>query len=180
MTLGAIILAGGASRRMGEDKALIEWGGVRAIDHVARLAAEVGADPVIVSGADYGYRFVPDPQAGAGPVAGLLAASAVLRTQGVEAAVVLAVDAPTITAADLAPLLAAPAPGAAYVGLPAPMVLHFAAIPGDVEGDWPLRRLVERAGVAELAMPAGVHGRLRGANTPLERETLLKNAALKT
>jgi molybdenum cofactor guanylyltransferase len=180
MTLGAIILAGGASSRMGEDKALVEWDGLRAIDCVVRLAGEAGADPVIVSGADYGYRFAPDPEVGAGPVAGLLAASAMLRAEGIEAALVLAVDAPTITAADIAPLLAAPAPGAAFAGLPAPMVLHFSAIPADVENGWPLRRLVERAGLAELAMPAGVHGRLRGANTPLERQTLLKNAAPKT
>jgi len=180
MTLGAIILAGGASRRMGDDKALVEWDGVRAIDRVVRLAAEAGADPVIVSGPDYGYRFAPDPEVGAGPVAGLRAASAMLRADGVEAALVLAVDAPTLTAADLAPLLAAPAPGAAFAGLPAPMVLHFAAIPGDVEDGWPLRRLVERAGLAELATPAGAHGRLRGANTPLERDTLLKNIEPKT
>jgi molybdopterin-guanine dinucleotide biosynthesis protein A len=37
-TLGAIILCGGGSRRMGRDKALLDWGGERAIDRVAALA----------------------------------------------------------------------------------------------------------------------------------------------
>ena len=179
MKMGAIILAGGASRRMGADKALIEWDGVRAIDRVVRLARDVGADPVIVSGADHGIRFVPDPEAGAGPVAGVLAASSILRSEGVEVALVLAVDAPTITAEDLAPLLGASAPGAAFAGLPAPMVLHVMAVPPDAENGWPLRRFVERAGLKELPVPRGAHNRLRGANTPLEQQTLIKSGAPK-
>jgi molybdopterin-guanine dinucleotide biosynthesis protein A len=36
-----------------------------------------------------------------------------------------------------------------------------------------LRRLVERAGLAALAVPAEAEARLRGANTPEERAGLL-------
>jgi molybdopterin-guanine dinucleotide biosynthesis protein A len=34
----AVILAGGASSQMGADKALLDWGGARAVDLVAGLA----------------------------------------------------------------------------------------------------------------------------------------------
>lgn len=91
---------------------------------------------------------------------------------------VLAVDAPTLTPLDLAPLLAAPSPGAAFVGLPIPMVADREALPSDAEADWPLRRLVERAGLAQIDPDPAAAVRLRGANTPEEHERLLREAGL--
>ena len=173
---GALILTGGGSRRMGRDKAGLDWGGARAVDLVADLARAVGAGPVLTVGADLGLPFVPDPEPGPGPVGGVLAGAAALREAGLTRALILAVDAPTLTAADLAPLLAALAPGAAFEGLPLPMVLDLSALPADAQSGWPLRRLVERAGLLAVPVPAGAEARLRGANTPEERERLLPSA----
>ena len=152
---GAIILTGGASRRMGTDKALLDWDGRRAVDRVVALAQETGAARVLTAGRDHGLEHVEDPYPGAGPVAG-----------------VLAVDAPTVTAGDLAALLAAPAPGAFYEGLPVPMAVAFDAFPADALPDWPLMRLVERTGLAALPCDETMRLRLRGANTPEERARL--------
>lgn len=170
---GALILTGGGSRRMGRDKAALEWDGVRAVDHVADLARTVGAQAVLSVGADLGLSWVPDPEPGAGPVGGVLAGVEALWALGLERALILAVDAPTLVAEDLAPLLAAEAPGAAYEGLPLPMVLTFTAVPDDAVAGWPLRRLVERAGLQTVALPAEAEARMRGANTPEERARLL-------
>jgi molybdopterin-guanine dinucleotide biosynthesis protein A len=170
---GVLILTGGGSRRMGRDKAALDWGGVRAVDRLDALARALGAERVLTVGADLGLPFVPDPEPGAGPVGGVLAGAAALRAAGLARALILAVDAPTITADDLAPLLAAPAPGAAFEGLPLPMVLDLSALPNDAQAGWPLRRLVERAGLAVVAVPAEAEARLRGANTPEERAGLL-------
>lgn len=167
MRLAAIILAGGASSRMGEDKALVLWDGVRAVDRVAALARLAGADEVIVAGGDYGLPFVADPEPQAGPVAGILAAARHLRA---DCLLIFAVDAPTLTIGDLAPLFATS--GAAYAGLPIPMLIETSAIPADAANDWPLRRFVERAGLASIEPPPEALGRLRGANTPEERRTL--------
>jgi molybdopterin-guanine dinucleotide biosynthesis protein A len=87
--------------------------------------------------------------------------------------VALAVDAPTIGLADIAPLLALSGPGAAYEGLHLPMVVDIAAIPAEAQSGWPLARLAERAGLARPVCPPDAWGRLRGANTPTERATLL-------
>ncbi len=95
-----------------------------------------------------------------------------LAAHGLTRALVLAVDAPTVTVEDLAPLLAAVEPGAFYDGLPLPMMLSLSALPADAEAAWPLRRLVERAGLATLACDEAVRARLRGANTPEERTSL--------
>jgi molybdopterin-guanine dinucleotide biosynthesis protein A len=171
---GALILTGGGSRRMGRDKADLDWGGARAVDRVADLARAVGARDVLTVGTDLGLPWVPDPEPGAGPVGGVLAGVAALRRLGLERALILAVDAPTLTAEDLAPLLAAQAPGAAYQGLPLPMVLALSAVPEDAVAGWPLRRLVERAGLVVVDLPVEAEARLRGANTPEERARLLR------
>ena len=169
-SLGAIILCGGGSRRMGRDKALLDWDGRRAVDRVADLARAVGAEALVTAGADLGLPWVPDDEAGAGPVGGVLAGAAALGTTRL---LVLAVDAPTMTPEDLAPLLAA---GGYYEGLPVPMVLDAGAIPAEAEAGWPLRRFVERAGLASLPVPEGAMGRLRGANTLEEFRALTKAA----
>ena len=169
-SLGAIILCGGASRRMGRDKAVLDWGGRRAVDRVAALARAAGATTLVTAGADLGLPWVPDDEAGAGPVGGVLAGA---RALGTARLLVLAVDAPTVTFEDLAPLLAN---GGFYEGLPVPMVVAAAALPADAEAGWPLRRLVERAGLKALPVPQGALARLRGANTPEEVEALTKTA----
>jgi molybdenum cofactor guanylyltransferase len=178
MRLGAMILTGGASERMGEDKAVLLWGGVRAVDRVAEVARALGADPVITAGAeDYGLPHARDAQLRGGPVGGVLAGAAALRAAGCDQAVVLAVDAPTLQPADLAPLFAQGRGGAAFEGLHLPMLIDLMALPADAGVDWPLARLVERAGLTRLPCPADAVTRLRGANTPAEREALLEALA---
>jgi molybdopterin-guanine dinucleotide biosynthesis protein A len=176
--LDAIILTGGASRRMGRDKASQLWGGVRAVDLVANLARAVGARRILTCGdGDFGLERVPDPAPFAGPVGGVLAGLAALGTDG-RRVLVLATDAPTLTVGDLAPLIAAPRPGAAFSGLPIPMVIDRAAVPADCLEDWPLRRLVERADLAQIEPDPQAALRLRGANTPEEYDRLLREARL--
>ena len=176
-TLAAAILVGGASSRMGLDKAAQDWRGRRAVDWVADLARAAGASQVITAGGDYGLPFSADPAPQAGPVAGVIAAAARLRVEGFQRILLLAVDAPTLTLADLGPLLASPAPGAAYDGFPLPFVADLAALPSDAEDGWPLKRLAERAGLTVLPCTPDVTRRLRGANSPEERAALLADWA---
>jgi molybdopterin-guanine dinucleotide biosynthesis protein A len=175
MTLAAVILVGGASSRMGLDKSALDWGGLRAVDRVAELARAVGVSQVITAGGDYGLPYVLDPEPQAGPVAGVLAALPILRAAGAERMLLLAVDAPTLRPADLAPLLAAADPGAAFDGFPLPAVMNINAVATDAEARWPLRRLIERTGLEILRCDAPLATRIRGANTPEERAALLSN-----
>ena len=178
MQLGAIILSGGASSRMGVDKAAMDWLGRRAVDRVADLAVEVGAQIVVTVGVtDYGLPLVAEETPMGGPVGGVLAGAQALRDAGCLRALVLAVDAPSLAAQDLTPLLAAGAAGAAYEGLHLPLVVALGALPPDARADWPMARLAERAGVIRLAAPNQAQARLRGANTPQEREALLEELA---
>jgi molybdopterin-guanine dinucleotide biosynthesis protein A len=175
MRLGALVLTGGASSRMGVDKAELDWLGARAIDRVIALAETLGAAPVLGVGArSYGRPQVAEEPAMSGPVGGILAGAAALRSKGCERALVLAVDAPGLCAQDVRPLLQAPGNGATYEGLPLPMVVALSSLPAEARSDWPLARLAEAAGLQQLNCPTEARARIRGANTPEEREALLR------
>lgn len=79
--MNALILAGGGSKRMGRDKALIERpDGTRQIDHIAALAREF-CDAVFLSLKEEGsvtsdLPVIPDLHPGEGPVAALESAAA--------------------------------------------------------------------------------------------------------
>lgn len=174
MDLAAIILVGGASSRMGTDKAVLPWNGRRAVDRIADVARQVGAERVLTAGGgDYGFPRVDDPAPDGGPVAGIAAAVAALRVASCRRVLVLAVDAPTVRPGDLAPLVASASSGAAYEGLNLPLVMDLAAAPDDAGAGWSVRRLIDAAGLARLTCPPSSADRLRGANTPEERERLL-------
>jgi molybdopterin-guanine dinucleotide biosynthesis protein A len=178
MSLGAIILTGGAASRMGADKATLPWLGVAAIDRVAQLARAAGAQVLVSVGpGDYGLPRVMDNPPLGGPVGGVMAGVDALRRAGCDRALVLAADAPTIRPQDIQPLLAQGGSGATFEGLHLPMVLDLAAVPSGTQAGWPMARLADLAGLERLLCPPQARARLRGANTPEERESLLTELA---
>jgi molybdopterin-guanine dinucleotide biosynthesis protein A len=95
--IAGLLLTGGASRRMGEDKALIEVDGRRLVDRAAALLSAV-ADPVVEVGPGWsGLPAVREDPPGSGPLAALGAGAAALRAAGHDGPVlVLAVDMPRV------------------------------------------------------------------------------------
>ena len=97
--LGAV-LAGGASSRMGADKAFIEIDGAPMVVRAAAALEAAGASPVVVVGGDgarlraLGLDAVPDRHPGEGPLGGVITALAALDSHGagIEAAVTLPCD----------------------------------------------------------------------------------------
>jgi molybdopterin-guanine dinucleotide biosynthesis protein A len=159
---------------MGADKASLRWNGRSAVARLADVARLSGAGAVVTAGgADHGLPRVDDWVPDAGPVAGIVAGLAALRAAGYARALVLAVDAATLEPQDLAPLFVAPAPGAAYDSLNLPLVMDITAAPKDVGPGWAVGRFIAAVGLARPVAPAEAYERLRGANTPEERETLL-------
>jgi molybdopterin-guanine dinucleotide biosynthesis protein A len=100
-------VAGGHSRRMGRDKALLPWGQATLLDHTLDLLRHVCADVRILSGAaprylDHGATVVLDHLREVGPLGGIEAA---LASPGVPAGLFLAVDMPFVTVELLQALL---------------------------------------------------------------------------
>lgn len=103
-----IVLAGGLSRRMGRDKALLEIDGETLVAGARRRLAEVCEEVAVADNgraSAAGARSLPDG-AGGGPAAGILGAAAAYPERPL---LVLACDLPNVTVCVLS-LLLAPAP----------------------------------------------------------------------
>jgi molybdopterin-guanine dinucleotide biosynthesis protein A len=117
-TIGAIILAGGQSRRMGHNKALLRLApeGPRLIELALAAARTIASEPVLSTNTPDAYAWlglpiVADAVPDAGPLAGLAAGLAALAS---EWALLVGCDMPTI-APDLLRLLVAYRQGAQAV-----------------------------------------------------------------
>jgi molybdenum cofactor cytidylyltransferase len=116
MTVAAVVLAAGASRRLGRPKQLLEYRGLTLLDAVLGTARAAGLDQVLVTvgaaAAEVRARVdltavevVPVPDSGEGCGASLRTALTRLR-EGTEGIVVLLGDQPGVTVAAIDALLA--------------------------------------------------------------------------
>lgn len=93
-----IVLAGGTSRRMGEDKASIRFQGISFLDHVCRNL-EVHCDQLIISSNNpqhdrKKYIRIQDTLKDAGPLAGILSA---MSAKDKSNYIVMTVDSPLVS-----------------------------------------------------------------------------------
>ncbi len=100
--VSAIIQAGGQSRRMGRDKALIDYHGRPLLAHVIDTLHQLSDDVIVVSNRSDSYgpivrllaaRLVPDYEPPSGPLGGLAAGLAAMKH---DLAVVVACDMPLL------------------------------------------------------------------------------------
>ena len=110
LRLAGAVLTGGASTRMGSDKALVRVDGVPMAGRVADVLRAVGCVPVAFVGGDadsltlLGGTFVADSTPGQGPAGGVVAALRALAGDA-DAVVIAACDLAYITPAQLVPLI---------------------------------------------------------------------------
>lgn len=179
----AILLAGGASRRMGQDKALLDWHGVPLLQHLAsQLQPHFGE--VLISGdparyAFTGLRVVEDLQPEQGPLMGVYSALSASRAPWNLVLACDFVDAPL----DLLHALHARTQEGTCVVPVSPegvrqslcAFYHRDTLPVMAallaEGRRAMQALLERCAAVEVPVREGV---LRSANTPEEYAALLR------
>lgn len=99
MSFAGVVLVGGASRRMGRDKALLRLDGETLLARQIRVLRDAGASPVFIAGRHErryeisGTRFLSDAPGAAGPMAGVVAA---LTRCPAEHLAVVAIDLPRL------------------------------------------------------------------------------------
>jgi molybdopterin-guanine dinucleotide biosynthesis protein A len=159
-TISAALLTGGASSRMGCDKAHLEIDGVPAASRISRLLAALFGEVLIVGGKPpataYGRR-VADPE---GPRCALRGVAGALAAASCERVLVVATDLPLLSADLLLALVAWPEADA--------------VVPRTASGLHPLCALYRREPVLAVARARLADGRLalRGLLDAIDTETL--------
>lgn len=170
MTDHAIILAAGASERMGRPKQLLELDGIPLLTRMVRMARDVGAEPLVVLGAHSdavtpsadGARSLYNPNWSDG-MGSSLALGAAALPQRASRALVLAIDQPDVDPALLEALLDAcdsdhDASATRYedgrLGVPACFGPSMFDELRDAHGDAGARRFLRSADYEVAAVPA--------------------------
>ncbi len=159
-TISAALLTGGASSRMGRDKAHLEIDGLPVASRISRLLAVLFEDVLIVGGdppATACGRRVADPE---GPQCALRGVASALAAASCERVLVVATDLPLLTADVLLALVAWPEADA--------------VVPRTASGLHPLCALYRREPVLAVARARLADGRLplRGLLDAIDTATL--------
>ncbi|MEQ1801373.1 MAG: NTP transferase domain-containing protein [Gammaproteobacteria bacterium] len=191
--LRGLVLAGGQSRRMGEDKAALTVGGRTLLAHSVELLQPLVTSVHVAIRADQAtdqlrrkFAVLIDDPSGGGPAAALLAARA---HDPVCAWLVLACDMPAIDRAGLEALIAARAPGRGGTawrsddgGLPEPLcaiwepaTLARLAEVARASGDGTLSPRALLAAADPLLLNPARPGALHSVNTPADLHRYLEH-----
>ena len=163
MKVAAIILAAGASTRLGEPKQLVLLGGERLLERAVHVAQQAGCDPVVVVVGAHAERIVaqccldstrtvvnPDWREG---MASSIRCGLGQLDASPDAAILMTCDQPAVTADHLRALMQA--------GIDAPVASHYAGRRG-VPACFPAANFVE---LSLLAGDEGARRLLRSALT---------------
>lgn len=170
-TIG-ILLAGGKSSRMGENKAFLEYRGEKFIDRMIKILSETGVDDVLISGDFEKYQCIPDkiPNKFEGPAAAI---SHCLEKIEKDCHVLFVpIDMPFLTV-DCLRILMESEGGAFFSGFPLPAFVRRA---GKMEeGSKTVRDVLIKLGARPIELPKEYEQDMLNINTQEEWREALKN-----
>lgn len=183
--VAAVILVGGKSSRMGQDKATLPYQGKRLVDVVAEVLRQAGIARVYVSGELEGYDSLPDLLAERGPVGGICTSAARL-CQRYMRAMFIPVDMPYVSEELLQALILQPT-ASYFEGHPLPCIVsldkktmrQIEAIAQALARNQKLsvKSFLAGLGANAIPVPAHLEKALTNTNTPEEWEEITHESA---
>lgn len=161
--IAGIILAGGRSSRMGQNKALLNYHGKPLIDHMIGQMQQTGVGQVFISGDLEGYECLPDRVAFSGPAAAIRDIHHQLSKDW-QGLLIIPVDMPFLALESLKKLMTY-SEGACYESWPLPLYLPSEKQPG--EGD-SIRQMISGMGIKTLILSDSSAAGFNNLNTPEE------------
>lgn len=156
-----VVLAGGRSSRMGQNKALLAYNGKPLIAHMLALLQQAGIPRPLVSGALEGYACLPDSAPFSGPAAAM---ARIMAERPAAGYLFVPVDMPLLNPALLRRLLALPQ-GGYFSGWPLPACFAPPYRAGNAAS---VRDLLALQGVRPVTLPADCADCMKNINTPAD------------
>ncbi|TVQ84548.1 MAG: molybdenum cofactor guanylyltransferase [Micavibrio sp.] len=179
--IAGIVLAGGKSSRMGENKALLRYGDATLLDHMITQLQKTGISEIFVSGEYDGYRCIPDApdtEKFAGPAVAIR--NILQQLQQAEAETAFDFDGAVFVPVDM-PLLSPEAldyllqyeDGAYFAGQPLPACFPLPAVTDGAAKS--MRGLLRENNITEKELPQQFFRDMLNANTPEEWKEAVRN-----
>lgn len=164
LDIAGIVLAGGRSSRMGQNKALLSWQGKPMIEHMIDTLQQLGIKRILISGAIEGYDTIIDKRPFSGPAMAL--ADIIGAYSEFKGFLCVPVDMPLLSPAMLRMLSDYPQ-GACFAGYPLPAYFPFSS---DISPAESVNELAEKMGISRIPLLPHWENLMLNANTPQEWE----------
>lgn len=160
--IAGVVLAGGQSSRMGQDKAFLEYKGQPLLNHMMDILKQSGVTDIYISGEREGYHCLVDRAPHNGPAWAMCDVLRSLKSKGYDGVIFVPVDMPFLNA-EMLKMLIAQDNGAAFTGSPLP-----ACIAGACPKEYPksVGDLLKKMDTPWLSLPNEFEHCMRNANTP--------------
>ena len=165
-TIG-VILAGGQSSRMGQNKARLDYNGVSLLDHMISVLECTGLEDIYVSGHQDGYRCIPDSTVHNGPAHAMFDVLNHLdHTGGV---LFIPVDMPLLSI-DILRLLLKQERGECFENHPLPALIKATQVQTRHDS---VKDLLNALDVSSIALPQELNKCMTNTNTPEDWDKVL-------
>lgn len=160
--IAGVVLAGGRSSRMGQDKALLKFKDKPLLNHMIEVLEQAGLTDIYVSGEFEGYRCIPDRAPHAGPAHAI--SDMLEQLDGYEGTLFVPVDLPLLQTEVLALLLKEPA-GGYFTGSPLPAFITKAYTQKRFKS---IKELLVANNIRPIDLPPNLASCITNTNTPEE------------
>jgi len=157
-----IVLAGGKSSRMGQNKALISYKGVPMVAHMMNILQQSGVDDIFISGEVEGFDGIPDITPHAGPVQAIC--NVIRQKSGYDGYVCVPVDMPLLKPEALRMLMKQRL-GGFFAAHPLPFFLKRCR---NIENFYSVREFLDANQVSTIPLPDNMQEVMVNTNTPEE------------
>ena len=166
--IAGVVLAGGKSSRMGQNKALLDYNGQPLLVHMIEILKQAGLEDIYVSGDLKGYRCIPDNAPHEGPAHAIV--DVLKALDNYDGVLFVPVDMPLLSA-EMLKLLIREKKGGYFMGSPLPVLITEACFEKPAKS---VKALLESLRVYPIILPPELEDCMINTNTPQEWARVLR------